>query len=49
MEDAKGVTSEDLEQHAYSLEDATVPNGQSYEEWLKSKGRGEDGENSGPS
>jgi hypothetical protein len=26
-----------------------MPNGQKYEEWLKSKGRGEDGKNSGPS
>jgi uncharacterized protein YjbI with pentapeptide repeats len=32
---------------AKSLEGATMPNGQKYEEWLKS--RGEDGENSGPS
>jgi uncharacterized protein YjbI with pentapeptide repeats len=32
-----------------SLEGATMPNGQKYEEWLKSKGCGEDGENSGPS
>jgi hypothetical protein len=29
------------------LDDATVPNGQKYEDWLKSKGRGEDGENRG--
>ena len=28
---------------------AVKPNGQKYEEWLKSKGRGEDGENGGPS
>jgi uncharacterized protein YjbI with pentapeptide repeats len=33
---------------ARSLEGATMPNGQEYEVWLKSKGRGEDGENSGP-
>jgi hypothetical protein len=26
-----------------------MPNGQKYEDWLKSKGRGEDGENNGPS
>jgi pentapeptide repeat protein len=34
---------------AWSLEGATMPNGQKYEEWIKDKeGRGEDGENSGP-
>jgi hypothetical protein len=32
-----------------SLEGAIMPNGQRYEDWLKSKGRGEDGENSGRS
>jgi len=42
------TTNEQLEQ-AKSLEDATMPNGQKYEDWLKSKGREEDGENSGPS
>jgi len=43
------VTDEQLIQ-AKSLEGATMPNGQKYEEWLKDKeGRGEDGENSGPS
>jgi hypothetical protein len=26
-----------------------MPNGQKYEDWLKSKGSGEAGENSGPS
>jgi len=31
-----------------SLADATMPNGQKHEDWLKGKGRGEDGENSGP-
>jgi len=25
-----------------------MPNGQTYEDWLKSKGGGEDGENGGP-
>jgi uncharacterized protein YjbI with pentapeptide repeats len=35
---------------AWSLEGATMPNGQKYEEWIKDKeARGEDGENSGPS
>jgi uncharacterized protein YjbI with pentapeptide repeats len=40
------VTDEQLIQ-AKSLEGATMPNGQKYEEWLK--GREEDGENGGPS
>jgi len=26
-----------------------MPNGQKYEDWLKSKGSGEEGKNSGPS
>jgi Pentapeptide repeats (8 copies) len=42
------VTSEQLDQ-AKSLVGATMPNGQKYEDWLESKGRGEDGENGGPS
>ena len=42
------ITEEQLAQCA-SLEGATMPNGQKYEDWLKSKGSGEDGENSGPS
>jgi uncharacterized protein YjbI with pentapeptide repeats len=36
-----------LEQ-AKSLEGATMPNGQKYEDWLKSKGGEEDGEGNGP-
>jgi uncharacterized protein YjbI with pentapeptide repeats len=44
---AEGVTEEQLEQ-AKSLEGATMPNGQKYEDWLKSKGRGEEGEKGGP-
>jgi uncharacterized protein YjbI with pentapeptide repeats len=43
------ITNEELEQQASSLKGATMPDGQKYEDWLKSKGRGEDGENSGPS
>jgi len=43
------VTEEQLDQ-AKSLEGATMPNGQKYEEWLKDKeGRGEDGGERGPS
>jgi len=56
---AKGTTIEQVEQ-AKSLKGATMPDGQilksddhpdgpTFEEWLKSKGRGEDGENSGTS
>lgn len=44
-----GVTYEELERQAKPLEDTIMPNGQTYEEWLKSKGRGEDGGTSGPS
>jgi uncharacterized protein YjbI with pentapeptide repeats len=46
---AAGITNEELEQQAASLEGATMINGQKYEDWLKTKGRGEDGENGGPS
>jgi uncharacterized protein YjbI with pentapeptide repeats len=42
---AAGITNEELEQQAISLGGATMPNGQKYEDWIKS--RGEDGENSG--
>jgi hypothetical protein len=42
---AKGIKNEELDQSALSLAGATMPNGQKYEEWLKSKGRGVDGEN----
>ncbi len=43
------VTEEQLAECA-SLKGAIMPNGQKYEDWLKDKeGRGEDGENSGPS
>ena len=49
LEGALGIANEELRQQAIPLEGATMPNGQKYEDWLKSKGRGEDGENSGPS
>ena len=42
---ARGITTEELEQQAMSLEGATMPNGQKYEDWLKSRGE----KNSGPS
>jgi uncharacterized protein YjbI with pentapeptide repeats len=38
---AQGVTNEQLDKQAASLKRATMPNGQKYEDWLKS--RGEDG------
>jgi hypothetical protein len=44
---ATGWTEEQLAA-AESLTGATMPEGQKYEGWLKSKGRGEDEENSGP-
>ena len=34
---AEGVTSEELDQQAVSLDGATMPNGQKYEEWLNDK------------
>jgi uncharacterized protein YjbI with pentapeptide repeats len=46
---AEGINNEELEQQAASLEGARMPNGQQYEEWRKSKGSGEDGENNGAS
>jgi hypothetical protein len=42
------VTLEQLRDTS-SLESATMPNGQKYEDWLKNKDRGQDGESSGPS
>jgi hypothetical protein len=41
LSEAAGITNEEIEQHARYLEGATMPNGQKYEDWLKS--RGEDG------
>jgi len=49
LSDAQGITSEELDQQATSLKGATMPNGQKYEDWLKSKGRVEGGEDSGSS
>jgi uncharacterized membrane protein len=47
LTDAKVIDDQLVE--ARSLEGATMPNGQTYEEWRKSKGRWKDGENRGPS
>jgi uncharacterized protein YjbI with pentapeptide repeats len=43
LRDARGVTVGQLEAQAQTLEGATMPNGQKYEDWLKSKGRESDG------
>ena len=45
LSNAIGVANEHLDEQAWSLEGATMPGGQKYEDWLKSKGHGEDGEN----
>jgi uncharacterized protein YjbI with pentapeptide repeats len=42
----QSITNEELEQQAGSLAGATMPNGQKYEDWLKS--RGEDGDAGSP-
>jgi uncharacterized protein YjbI with pentapeptide repeats len=46
---ATGKSAEQPDGQASSLEGAIMPNGQKYEDWLGSNGRGEDGENGGPS
>jgi uncharacterized protein YjbI with pentapeptide repeats len=47
---ATGVTNLELKRQAKSLQGATMPNGQKYEEWLENReGREEERENSGPS
>jgi uncharacterized protein YjbI with pentapeptide repeats len=46
---ADGITNEELERQADSLEGADMPNGQTYEDWLKSELRKEDGKNEGSS
>jgi uncharacterized protein YjbI with pentapeptide repeats len=44
----RGISGEQLEEQCKVLIGATMPNGQKYEDWRKSKGRGEDGENDDP-
>jgi uncharacterized protein YjbI with pentapeptide repeats len=45
LSEVRGITNEELEQQAASLEGATMPNGQKYEDWLKDReGREEVGE-----
>jgi uncharacterized protein YjbI with pentapeptide repeats len=46
---ADGITNAELEQQAVSLVGADMPNGQNYEDWLKSGLREEDGKNDGSS
>src|SRR5215217_7802013 len=46
---ANGITNAGLEQQAASLGGADMPNGQKYEDWLKSELREEDGKNDGSS
>jgi hypothetical protein len=46
--EAEGLTDEQIAA-AESLEGATMPNDQKYEEWIKSKGHGENGEIGNPS
>jgi uncharacterized protein YjbI with pentapeptide repeats len=43
IQGASGVAMEKLNEQAYSLQGATMPNGQKYEDWLTSKDRAEDG------
>jgi uncharacterized protein YjbI with pentapeptide repeats len=46
---AEAITNKELDRQAALLKGATMPNGQKYEEWLKSKDRESDGQNSGTS
>ena len=39
VSDAIGFTEEQLQEQARTLEGATMPNGQKYEDWIKGKGR----------
>jgi hypothetical protein len=43
LSDAQGITNEALEQQAFSLKSATMPNGQKYEDRLKSRGEENNG------
>jgi uncharacterized protein YjbI with pentapeptide repeats len=46
---AEGITNSELEHQAVSLVGADMPNGQKYEDWLKSELREEDAKNEGSS
>jgi multidrug efflux pump subunit AcrA (membrane-fusion protein) len=43
LSDAQGISNEALEQQAFSLKSATMPNGQKYEDRLKSRGEENNG------
>jgi uncharacterized protein YjbI with pentapeptide repeats len=46
LDGAKGISTEELDQQAFSIKGATMPNGQKYEDWLQDKeGSGKDVEN----
>jgi hypothetical protein len=47
LDGARGVTNRELEQQASLLSRTTMPHGQRYEDWLKSKGQEENGKNGG--
>jgi hypothetical protein len=47
LANVEGIAAEEIAAQAASLKGATMPNGQKYEDWLKRKDRGEDGENGG--
>jgi hypothetical protein len=44
LREVTGITEEQLEQQADTLEGATMPNGQKYEDWLKDRedGKGDE-------
>jgi len=42
LSDAQGITDEELEQQVRTLEGATMPDGQKYEDWIKDETRGVD-------
>jgi hypothetical protein len=43
------ITNEELEKHSPTLTGTIMPDGQKYEDWLKSKGGAEDGKSGGSS
>jgi hypothetical protein len=45
LDSAKGISTEELDEQAFSIKGATMPDGQKYEDWLKS--RADDGVHSG--
>ena len=44
LNEVRGITNEEVAKQTPLLTNATMPDGQPYEDWLKSKGRGVDGE-----